>query len=133
MDPEGADLAASRAFPALVARGTRWLAGRGPFPAELAAGRAVDGALDLRDGEGRPLAAGFGAPVPPSSGALASSQGSQPIALLSALTAGGVAAHASAEEPDLETGGRDGVASLLLLVLALLGFEWFLVRTGRMP
>lgn len=131
LDPAGADLASSRAFPALVARGLRWLSDRPGFPAEMAAGRPLAGNPDLRFADGGPLFSFGAAPVPPVAGSLSGPGGEpQPVALLADL-----AVERAAKQPDadLASASSTPLSLLILALLALLGLEWALVRTGRMP
>lgn len=130
-DPAGADLASSRAFPALVSRGLRWLAGPSGFAAELAAGRALSVPVDLRDPAGARLASFASAPVPHVAGGWTDAAGAaQAVALLDELAAEPATATPQAE---LESASPGLFTLLVLVVLALLGLEWALVRTGRMP
>ena len=131
LDPAGADLASSRAFPALVARGLRWLSDRQAFPVELAAGRPLSAAWELSSADGEALLAFGAAPVPPVAASwIGANGGAQPVALLADL-----AVERAAEEPDVELASASStpLSLLILALLALLGLEWALVRTGRMP
>lgn len=123
------DLVEGRALPLLVGLGVRWLASTEELVPYALAGR--DLAVTGRDSLGLP-------PRPRRAGAFASP------AHEGTLAAGLVADHLAPEAPPtalepLEAGSLPGGgdadrgAPLLLLALLLLGLEWHLLRTRRIP
>jgi hypothetical protein len=124
----------SRAFPVLVARSLRWLAGVEPILPYAASAEPLVGVAVLEAGGVRLDA--LGAPLaPPRVGTYTAPGGAAlHVSLLADL------ASAASDGGALEAGeglgsgdGWDGVTWILLLALALLGLEWQLSRTGRMP
>ncbi len=121
----GYDLIQGRAFPLLIGRVLRWLAGVRRFPAVVAAGEPV--ALDLTELEPVGLD-----PVPPRAGRYRR-----------APDAGGGEVAAALLLPPFEDGapiapaggggGGDWIGRLTLLALLLALIEGWLLRTGRMP
>lgn len=130
-------LAASRAFPLLVARSLRWLAdAEAPRPYALA-GEPLAAGGPHADALGRALDP-VGAPfTPPTAGEYRDPAGAALFASLAdpAATAGPTPAVPAGEEPPAEEPAGDGdpLTWILLGVLALLLLEWYLFSTGRMP
>ncbi|MCB9831820.1 MAG: BatA domain-containing protein [Planctomycetes bacterium] len=122
-------------FPVFVARGLRWLAGRREAPARV----AVAEPIRLASGPVEPPApAGPAADVldddylPLRGGRHVDARGQAVEAsLLEPVTAAALAELV--ESDDAGTGGLDLFETLVLLALALLALEWFLVQTSRIP
>ena len=142
LDPEGANLGASRAFPVLVARSIRWLAESEALVPEVRVGDPLRVTEPLASTEGTAALPPFGAgPRPARAGSVRDGAGVEhPVALLSrassapALVDAGEDAGAAEEAlEELADPDVDWAARLLFFALFLLGLEWVLVRTGRMP
>jgi len=122
------DLAEGRGLPLYLGLGLRWLAGTGELVPYAAAGRdLVTSARDELGLAPRPRRAGSFGPLHAGGETLTA-------ALLASPTAGGLTPLSPADTDRLPTGGDpDRGAPFLVLALLLLGLEWHLFRTRRMP
>ena len=130
-----AGFVASRAFPLFTAKALRWLADRAPLHAFVAAGEPL---ADARSGAftdplGRvcdPAGAAF---TPPVAGDYVGPRGGRLSAALLDASGYEASAASAADAPDAPTAPFSIVTLLILVVFALLGLEWLLFRTGRLP
>jgi len=132
----------SRAFPLFVANAVRWLAGAPGGYAYVAAGQPLPeetwpGTEPILDAQGLRLDYPGVPFVPDKAGELAGQGGSSPLmaSLLdpgSTLSwTGGALAPAKSVSPGFD--GRRILLWLLLAAFVLLGWEWYLHQTGRVP
>lgn len=131
-DP-AAELVTSHAFPTFVARVVRWLADRAPLRADVAVGRPLVDVDRLTDPLGRTLDAA-GLDVVPLRPGLHRDEWGRPIAVSLLDGERPVERDPLAVAPaTTRAWGGDLGTWLLLVAFALLGVEWWLHRTGRMP
>jgi hypothetical protein len=131
----------SRAFPLFVANSLRWLAEvRSGYPFVAAGRPLVSETLELDnrvlDAEGHvldPLGVPF---VPPQAGQIKVEHGGRPleVSLLDPASTLGAARAGSALTEQASAGlSANPVVWLLLAALGLLGLEWYLYQTSRVP
>ncbi|MEC7584117.1 MAG: hypothetical protein VYE77_07350 [Planctomycetota bacterium] len=128
------DFTRTRAFPVFVGRAVRWLAGEPQWRSWLAAGEVSDITAAVIDAQGRTQDP-CGAPLTPlEAGPVQFEDGeSVSFALLDPAPATPAVEGADGVAMDLPGVRPDWWSLLALAALLLLGVEWFLYRTGRMP
>jgi hypothetical protein len=136
LDPARCSFTQGRAFPVMIGRSLRWLAGIDAYPAEIAVGEPVPGGsgvmVDPNEVQVDALGSAY---VPESPGDARHASGDLWSASFLVHGAGDGTQGEAALEGAASAGGAGTtiVFWVLLLVLIFLLFEWRLVRTGRMP
>tara|TARA_R110002073_G_scaffold86354_6_gene205142 strand:+ start:804 stop:2465 length:1662 start_codon:yes stop_codon:yes gene_type:complete len=136
LDPARCSFTQGRAFPVMIGRSLRWLAGIDAYPAEIAVGEPVLGGHGVMvDPDEAQVDALGSAYVPDAPGDARHASGD--------LWSASFLVHGASNGPrsDAVLDGATAAAGagtsivfwVLLFALALLLFEWRLVRTGRMP
>ena len=130
------DFVSSRSFPLFVGLGLRWLSNFEDGPVRVAVGEPLlieDGAVTVGNTVSRSFSSAF---VPTVAGLHVAAQGSQFAASLLDREASGQvsAAAASLEAATATVASRyDLITIILAIALLLLGVEWLLFRTARIP
>ena len=129
---DASGLVGSRALPLLIARTLRWLADVKAFPARVAVGEPLLGVMGELDGpDGARIAVPGEAFTPPAPGVWADGSSAVGASLLGGVSR--ASDDATSGGSDSGSGGMPLPTILLLVAFVLLGLEWVLHQTGRVP
>lgn len=128
------DFTRSRAFPMFTASAVRWLGGERELVPYAAAGETWRETGAWHDADGTRLDPAGTPLTPPVAGSYRSDDGNEvSVSLTDRNVTLGSDAGLPVTEPAEASAGLDVTSWLGLCALLLLGLEWFLYRSGRMP